>query len=239
MSQPVSIELRTAKFNAAVLRYSQELRLSLPDVMRNQSRLLFGRIIAITFPRTRGEGRQAVARDVERAVRPLDPAKFESRHIRKMIRARDYAGLNTAIAALTHGRLRVVRFSPALHQRARDKRGRVRRFTGMVTPDRAEVRAYTKERQERVGRAKGGWAAAYRAMGGTPASWIARWAQVGQAQDRLANPVAGYVRAENRSEWAAHGDDQRLIATAIRSRTGAILADLRRRLDRAAVNSAR
>ena len=133
----------------------------------------------------------------------------------RLIRKRDYEGLQ-AVFERSGNRMRVVPIHPALHRDARDRRGRVRKETGIATLDREEVRAYLKRQRNHVGRAKGGWAAAFMTVGGKPSKWIARWATVGRVEDRLTDPVASFIRAENRSEWARQGDDDRIVA--VRSR---------------------
>lgn len=238
----LSVEINTDEFNDAVRRYIKDVRVGVPEGLRKQSRLLFGRILANTYPQTRAQGRRAVARDIENAVRPLIPTAFSSIEIRRLIRKRDYAGLQR-IFGRSHDpdyrRAKVVPFSPELHQKARDRRGRVQRWTGMVTPDRDAVRDYIKSQQDHVGRGKGGWAAAFMAAGGRPASWVARWASTGEVDDRLTDPVVAYIKAENRSEWAAHGDDDRIVASALKSRTKDILTDIELRLAQAAGEAAK
>lgn len=233
----VSVEINADEFNDAVRRYIKELRVGVPAAMKKQSRLLFGRILANTFPQTRAQGRRAVARDIENAVRPLNPAAFSSIEIRRLIRKRDYDGLQRVFQRSQdrdYRRAKVVPFSPDLHQKARDRRGRVQRWSGFVTPDRDEVREYIKSQQDHVGRAKGGWAAAFIAAGGRPASWVSRWAMTGEVDDRLNDAVVAYIKAENRSEWAAHGDQDRIVASALKSRTKDILADIELHFARAA-----
>lgn len=238
----VSVEINADEFNDAVRRYIKELHVGVPAAMRKQSRLLFGRILANTFPQTRAQGRRAVARDIENAIRPLNPSAFNSIEIRRLIRKRDYDGLQRVFQRSQdrdYRRAKVVPFSPDLHQKARDRRGRVQRWAGMVTPDWDEVRDYIKSQQELVGRAKGGWTAAFIAAGGRPASWVARWASTGEVDDRLTDPVVAYIKAENRSEWAAHGDDDRVVSDALKSRTKDILTDIELRLARAAADTSK
>ena len=55
--------------------------------------------VRFTPPKTLAQGRKAVARDIQRAVRPLRPADFRSHRIRKLIRKRDYAGLEAVSTA--------------------------------------------------------------------------------------------------------------------------------------------
>lgn len=227
----VSVQVDTEAFNDAVRQYIKATRVEVPKAMRTQARLLFGRIIQRTFPRTRAQGRKAVARDIGRAVRVLKPQEFQSKPIQKLVRARDYEGLK-AVFGRTGTKLDVVPFSPRLHQDARDSRGRVRKPQPVATPDREEVRDYMKERQDLVGRAKGGWVAAFRAAGGSPSAWVARWDRVGQAEDRLKDPVAAFIRSENASEWAEHGDDQRVVRDAMDSRTRDIVVSINMALSR-------
>ena len=229
----VSVQINTDAFNDAVRRYVKEVGVALPQAMRTQARLLFGRIIQRTYPKTRAQGRKAVARDIGRAVRVLRPQEFDSKSVQRLIRKRDYEGLQ-AVFERSGNRMRVIPFHPALHQNARDRRGRVRKETGNATLDREEVRAHLKRQQDHVGRAKGGWAAAFMAVGGKPSDWIARWATVGRVEDRLTDPVASFIRAENRSEWAQSGDDDRIVSDALQSRSSDILTDLRKRMERAA-----
>ena len=229
----VSVQVNTDAFNDAVRRYVKAVGVALPQAMRTQARLLFGRIIQRTYPKTRAQGRKAVARDIGRAVRVLRPQEFDSKSIRRLIRKRDYEGLQ-AVFKRSGNQMQVVPFHPALHQDARDRRGRVRKETGIATLDREEVRAYLKRQQDHVGRAKGGWAAAFQAAGGKPSEWISRWAAVGLVEDRLADPVASFIRAENRSEWARYGDEDRIVSNALQSRATDILTDIRKRMERAA-----
>lgn len=229
----VSVQVNADVFNDAVRRYVKELGVQLPKAMRTQARLLFARIIQRTYPKTRAQGRKAVARDIGRAVRLLSPSDFESPSIQRLIRKRDYAGLQ-AVFERSGTHLRVVPFHPALHQDARDRRGRVRKETGIVSLDREEVRAYIRRQQDHVGRAKGGWADAIQAAGGNPAQWIARWATVGRVEDRLTDPVVSFIRAVNLSEWAQSGDEDRIVADALRSRSRDMLVDIANRIERAA-----
>jgi hypothetical protein len=234
----VSVQVDATGFQDAVRQYVRETGLALPIVLRKQARLLFTRIVQRVYPKTRAEGRRAVARDVMRAVEPMNPATWKNPRIRRLIRDRDYEGLQTAMEAMKPGyRAKVVAFDPRLHQEARDSRGRVRP-TGLVTPDTEAVRAYVKEQQDHVGRAKGGFAPAMIAAGGRPPEWVARWARVGRVRDELGSPLDPTMEAENRSEWAQHGDDDRIVAEAIRGRTQDMLVDLRKTLERAARTAA-
>ncbi len=227
------------EFSEAIGAYIRELNLSLPDGLRRQFGLLMTKnLIPLTPPKDKVQGEKAVKRDVGRAVRVLRAKDFESRGIRRLIRRKDYGALQklfgrlkglTDLAQATFGP-----FTPKMHLSQRGSRGRVpqRKTVRYATADEQEVNAYIKERQKWVGQAKGGWAKAAKALGHSPAGWIARHEQAGEFTDTL-DSVGGYVRAVNRSAWAKSGEDDRRVETALASRARSMRADLRRRAERA------
>lgn len=222
-------QVDTDAFNDAIRAYVTRLGVELPKALRTQSRLLFKFVIDRTPPKTRAEGRRRVTRQIEMAIRPLDPKSFESDSVRRLIRERQYEVLGKILSGRG-----VVPFSADVHHRARDPHGRVRKETGYLTPDTSEVRDYIGVMQANVGRAKGGWVPAYKAAGGKPAAWLDRWSSMGAVEDRLSDSGGPYIQAENRSEWATHGDDERIVAGAMAARQQAILDDIEKRLERAA-----
>lgn len=216
----LDLSVHTREFNDAVNRYVLVLGKDARQAIRYQSMLLGKRLIQFTPPATRAQGRKAVARDIERAVTPLRPLDFKSPGIRRLIRARDYAGLEAVFARFEQGpfaRFTVRPFSPELHRSKRDRRGRVTRSAKVATPDAKEVREYVREVQQRVGRAKGGWVRTVTHLGGSAPAWLTQHAGTGTVEDRTAelNP---YVRMRNRSEWAGDSEVNRVLATAFRSR---------------------
>ncbi|MFM7102474.1 MAG: hypothetical protein ACKO3N_15045 [Verrucomicrobiota bacterium] len=222
------------QFQAAIARYIRDLKADLPATIRRQGRLLLREAMGLTPPRTRTQGRKVVRTQVLRAVRPMSPSDFDSRQLRKLARKRDYERLQKAFDAMPSGPFsgkRIVPFSPTLHQEARDRRGRVpEKYDTALTLDVKEVRAYIRQAQDHVGRAKGGWASGVVALGGKVPGWVSRWTGTGRFRDELANPVLRYIRQENTSEWAGRGDEDRVLARAMEGRTKAILGDLERRL---------
>lgn len=225
----VRVQVDAEAFNDAIRQYVKRLGIDMPKAVRTQGRLFFKYAIDRTPPKTRAEGRKRVAQQIAKAVGVLDAKNFDDVGIRNLIKARNYE----VLSRIFPGR-GVVPFEPKLHQQARDNRGRVRKATGFLTPDKDKVREYVRATQEHVGRARGGWAAAYAAVGGRPSAWIANWSKLGRVEQRLDDPVAASIEGENFSEWAAHGDDQRIIADVMQARTQAILTDIELRLARAA-----
>jgi len=205
----------------------------LPKALRSEGRQLAARVTRFTPPGTLSQGRKAVARDIQRALRPLKAADFDSPRIRRLIRRRDYGALEAVFGNFPdtselHGVKVVEARLPEMHQAARVSRGRVLKFQGKVTPDADVVRDYIKATQEHVGRGRSGWAVALIALGGKAPAWVVRHAKgdTGEVEDR-AN-TGGYIRMENRSEWAERGDDDRVVANAIRSRARSIRESIAR-----------
>jgi hypothetical protein len=86
-----------------------------------------------------------VARDIQRAGQPLKPAQFDSKRIRQLIRKKDRVALEAVFGnfpktSSLHGVKVIDPDFPADHRKARDRRGRVRKFQRVVTPDADQVR---------------------------------------------------------------------------------------------------
>lgn len=206
---------------ADFIRYS---RMEIPQGLRFQGRQMASLLIKLTPPRNRSQGRKAVQRDIRRAVRPLRYQDFDNKTVKEAVRSRNYEALR-AIFARSSGVLhnaQVEAFTPELHRKAQDRRGRVRRWKRVVTPDADAVKFYIASVQHLVGQGKGGWAAALMDLGGKPAQWIANHAESGTIEDKADNPVSAYILMTNRSRWASGGDDDRIVENAIKTRTDAI-----------------
>jgi hypothetical protein len=229
----MQLETNVPEFTHALSEFIRFYAVSIPKALRYQGRLLAQEFIRKTPSRTRSQGRHAVGRDIQRAVRPLRPQDFSSREIRTLIRKRDYAAL-TAVFSHFPNDLRgasVVPFSAKLHTQARDRRGRVQRFQRKATPDADLVNRYIAQVRGKVGEAKGGWAASLIGLEGRPAAWIAQHAGSGTFDDHAHDLVGPYIRMTNQSEWAGGGDEDRVIADSLRSRSMAILIALAKAQD--------
>lgn len=211
--------------SAALLEFARYKRFTTAQALRFEGRQLAGLLIKLTPPRNRSQGRAAVARDIRRAIRPLRPQDFDNPKIKSLIRARDYAGLQVVFRRMERGEFRnalVVAFDPAIHRDAQQSRGRVLKAKGVVTPDSDLVRDYIRKIQENVGGGKGGWAESFLHLGGKPAAWISKHRNQGEVEDKADNAVSAYIKMSNESEWAEGGDEDRIVANAIRTRTTAI-----------------
>ena len=221
----ITFEADTDHFNDAVRLFVKRIGGELRVVMRTQARLLFKFIIDRTPPKTRAEGRKRLEREIMRAVQPIKASAFKPA-IRALIKAKNYE----ALAKILPGR--IMPFTPDLHEKVR-VHGRVRRQQGISSPDASEIKAYIQRKQGNVGRAKGGWAPAFVSVGGTPSAWVGRWSSLGKVVNRL-DSAEPSIDAENFSEWAGHGDDERIVSFALAARERAILVDIEKRLERAA-----
>lgn len=222
--------------SAALLEFARYKRFTTARALRFEGRQLAALLIKLTPPRNRSQGRAAVSRDIRRAVRPLRPQDFDSPKLKALIRARDYAGLQIVFQRIERGEFRnalVKAFDPSLHRDAQKSRGRVLKSTGVVTPDSDLVRDYIKKIQDNVGGGKGGWAESLIHLGGKTAAWISRHRNQGSVEDKADNAVSAYIKMSNESEWAEGGDEDRIVANAIRTRTTAIRTALVKALQQA------
>lgn len=230
MSQPeIKISFESQRAVEAFRAFMRTFGKSVPETLREQGREIARRTMLFTPPQKGpAQGKAAVKRDIIRAVNPVDAKTLRNPKLNKIARERNYAAMDVImqrVAASGGFGGRFVPFTPELHQTVRDSRGRVMRDRGLNTFDADEVRAYIVRKQANVGRAKGGWAAALRGLGGTPPGYAARHASLGSFLDRASNPVNAYIQMTNRSEWAKGGnggDAGRVVANALRSQVNAI-----------------
>jgi hypothetical protein len=227
-------------FSESLREFIRFYGVELPKALRYQSRLLAQEFIRKTPAKTRAQGRRAVERDIQRAVRPLRPQDFKSRNIRALIRKRDYHALETVFSRFPESsdlrKVSVLSFDSKLHQQARDRRGRIQSFKRKVTPDSDAVKKYVAEIKTHVGQAKGGWANSLINLGGRPAAWISEHANAGSVEDH-ASSIRGYIQMTNRSDWAGSGDEDRVIEKSLRSRSVAMFNALAHAQERALHNS--
>lgn len=233
-------KVEAAEFMKAISAYREALGISMPDAIRKQGRLLLQKASQFTPPKTMGQGKKAVARDIKRAVYPLTVRQFKSPDLRKVIskaiRERNLRDIEAILHNAGWSRLeKVVPFSPDLHTSQRNKRGRVpdRGGVRIATPDAQQVNAYIKKVQTRVGMAKGGFALGVTMLGGSLPAWVTKWSSAGEFKDNTASAIDTYIQQTNRSPWTAQGDEDRVVANAMESRTKIIWADITRRLEQA------
>lgn len=193
--------------------------------LRQQFRLLLVQLIRFTPPRSLSQGRKRVAIDLAKVVSPFDAARLRNQRLRAIVRGGDTEAFN-AFAAAARMRARAVDPSqiPALHARARDSRGRVRRGQRPVfvlgRRATAAYRSYVRRKQNNVGIARAGWAPALEAGGGNVPGWVARHGRrFGTVEDHSARPRQPEMIARNRAPWASRRDEgPRILANALDAR---------------------
>lgn len=168
------IKYDALKYRAAVNRLITEKRADARMMLAEESRLLLRDIITLTPPKTQGQGERSVEANLRRAFSPLDPKKFENGtatggRIAKLIRKRNYAGLNALFSRMKGSPLAGVTIvqpkdMQSVHRRQQDARGRIRRNRGMVSL-LSDFTRYALSVRRRVGWAKAGWLAAAQLLG--------------------------------------------------------------------------
>jgi hypothetical protein len=239
---PDGVRVDTSTFEAAMNRFIALKRISLAEGLRLQAGLLADELVRDTPPQAgtvggksygaRKAGEARVERDIRRAVRPLDPRKWTSDGMAELIRSKNYDALQKVFSRFSS--LRIVPFSPRLHQEARDPEGRVRRDTGRATPDLAEHVAYVKRIKARVGLAKGGWAASQKALGRRVQAWLTPHLRYGRLIDRT-DQAEPSLTMQNEAHWA--GD--RLAGIVVRKAMTRREGRMRRWIEGALVAQAR
>lgn len=221
-----SVRVDTSGFEDAMAQYLRLKKVSLSQGVREQAKLLAKELIADTPPTkgtvggkslsARAAGRARVARDITRAVRPLDPREWQSKVIRDLIRRKDYEALAAVMERFSSDT--VLSFEDIIHIKARVA-GRVRKKLPQATPDHQEHRAYVKKVQDRVGTAKGGWVASFEKMGGKAPAWLQSKRSAGTVVD-LTQATDPSVEMINRANWAEDSMATAIVNKALRRRQG-------------------
>lgn len=207
------------EFGKALSEYITYHRKDVAVAMREQGRLLVKLAMDFTPPRTKGQGQRRVAADIKKALNPLVASRFDSKTMRKLIRQGNSPALE-AIFRRSGRYSRVLKVGEALkpfHKAERGKRGRVDKASTIATPDNKGVREYIAQRRENVGMGKGGWAKGLTELGGKAPEWVTRHSNQGTAEIKTTS-LGVSIAVHNRSPWASRGDDERIVANAIRSR---------------------
>lgn len=217
--------MEQARWRQTAQRMIASLKVEQSDFLRQQFRLLLERIMTLTPPRNRAQGRARVAADIRKIMQPF--AKLRDERMKKLVRRGDLAGLN-AIAKKMGVNWRFVTDVSDLksqHESARDRRGRVKgsgRNAPRVVGSRnvAAFNRYIRQRQAGVGVARAGWAPAAKAVGAAVPSWVAAHGMAfGDVIDRSQHAVSPELTAINRTPWANRRDEgERILANALASR---------------------
>lgn len=175
----VAVNVDLTGLDRAILRYVEELGIEGAKVVKNTGRLLAAELLRLTPPKSYAQGRAAVERDINRAMWSLDPAKIHNKVLRTAVQDQEFDVVQAFLNALQRtgksgafAGYRLEHFSPELHRRARDRRGRVQRSQKIIVLERAEHKRYVKEIQGHVGSTKFGWGIGAQRLGVNVPSWV-------------------------------------------------------------------
>jgi hypothetical protein len=243
--------LRTSQFDSEIRNLIRETQKDAGEVLRQEAKLFVQEAVHLTPPfgespstesynAQRKIGLAAVERDIKAAMRAVDDLKFIDKlkkkrlrdRIEKLIHEGNVEGVN-AIFKKMKSRYRLATImqdaDPDLHERYRDRRGRVQnKRTINIVLRGSSLRRYIREKQKDVGRAKGGWVKAAQGLGVRLPAWITRHSEPGEFQDHSRDPnprikVGNLVRFIQET-----GADLRIVNRALQSR----IRNIRTKLER-------
>jgi hypothetical protein len=237
------ISIATAVWEKRLAAYMVATQKSVLQALSEEWPLLIRKIIDFTPPFKAGGapgasdlsvGRAAVARDIEKVMRPFDPADIRSKSLRRIIETKDIPAFNAVAQRARSGLMngaRAIAFSPSAHTRARNQRGRVPGLGQnqvVLGTDAALLKNYVTNVQSRVGFAKSGWAKAYNLVadpeGRMLPSYVTRQGTAGgDVIDDRQNADSPSLTAINRTPWASrYGEGERIKSSAFASRANAL-----------------
>ena len=221
----------THEFDWWLRQYLEQLKLDAYDVVTTQAKLLFQQLFKFTAPRNMGQGRRAVARDIYRAMRPLDPKKFDNPWIRKAIQQGDLTKLREVQKTVpAWQKWRIEPFSEQLH--VRDRRGRVQRSRNVMVVGITKWKRYVSKKQKMVGFTRAQWKGVMSTLGLKVPTWVSRHpASVSSVADYRRQANNPHITAKN----AARGltsDNQfaNNLRSALATRVRSMQSDIRFRL---------
>ena len=238
-----TLQWRFEQFDRALQRYIFDLKIDARKVVTVHARLLVAQFMRYTPPNTLAQGRRAIARDLRRVFSPVDTGKWNTwydadDHLRMAPRG----GTNRRSSAAKNSNVFMARGEmKAFHKGRRNQRGRVKatRIDSVVGRSRSEIsqkplvterdfRSYLREVQRRTGFTKAGFAPGMRAAGGSVPSWISRHGDAaGSSVSNLGDRNNPRLRVINQGPGVV-AIEPRALALALRTRTRAMEADIRR-----------
>lgn len=226
----MSIEIDTSVWNRNLAAYSKTVGQGMRESLYQEWPLLMEKIIAFTPPKTLGQGRAATSGDLEKTMRPFNPAMLRSKGMKRIVDEMDVHAFNIVAQRVKSGPMKgaqAVTFSPEQHTSKRNARGKVgQNYNHVILGENNKMLTkYKTALLGRVGWAKAGWLKAYYAVGGNRVqSFVSRHGMgSGDVIDDHANEENPSITAINRTPWAARRDEgSRIIRDAINSRAEAI-----------------
>lgn len=212
--------VRDGPFMKSLLRFWAYGEKSIREVIRAQARLLAVELARRTQPFGDGpdaqeQGRKATRRDIRRVFKGPDDmrARFQGSlpgtlgaSILRYIESGSITRLREVLASLSRPINVTSTLDPNFHQKQRNSRGRIPKGRRMIyVADQSAIDEYIVAEEKLVGKAKGGWAAAARALGGARGipSWVSRQKSAGGITNRLDSKTAPAVVLRNSVSYAS------------------------------------
>ncbi|WP_395753325.1 hypothetical protein [Prosthecobacter sp.] len=247
-SPDLILEVEMSELQRALRRLSQVTGKRLGVVVKQNSRLIAWNLAHNTQPygmdlATKKQGEAAVLRDVGR-VYSTATAIFKklqetgqvkvAREWYKLVKIGGYDRAEKLLKTQSIPERNTPIFAPlepALHQQARDGRGRVSRHRpAQILPDAKELRTYGAQRKALVGFGKAGWITAGSSLGSitrVPA-WITRHKGIapGRANDQTTRNEDPFVTLTNAVRYASKIISDGEIAAALKIQRQKMLAHI-------------
>jgi len=220
-------------FNVAVERKLVETKMTINEVLKQQSRLFVQDVSHLTpptgkrpfdetFNEQRGWGNRAVESDLRKIFkRPSDLPAIEPRvqaWLDEYARRGDTEKIKTVLTRLKTKWQVVPEATAALHKINRGSGGRTLRTRKYLVTNVASIKRLILEVQKRVGMAKAGWAAAANKTGFHLPAWITRHSQPGQYIEHLNTTVPSITIANLVGFAQKHNRTARVIQRALNHR---------------------
>lgn len=227
MANGDTIQIDDSLWKAKLAKYVAFVGGGMIEALNEEWPQLMDLVVRLTPPNSLQQGRKAVARDIQKTMRPFDLQAVRDEGIQEIVQKKDVDGYNIVAGRVKSGPMAgttAVHFSPEYHKQARNRYGRTGRDMKRVVlgSDAAMLRRYIKQVQDHVGYAKAGWLAALRLVGGKVApGWVERHSAgaAGSVIDDRKNEENPSIMAINRTPWAVRKDEgQRIINDAMDSR---------------------
>ena len=225
----ITTRVDMAQFDRAVLRLVEDLGLSFPNAVKQSARLLNAELLRFTAPRSRAQGRAAVARDIANAMWLLDPKKIHNETLRQAVLDEDIDAVQKFLtfAGKQFRTYQVRAFDRLLHQSKRDRRGRVQRSQRIIVLERPEYNRYVREIQGHVGALKFGWAISGRRLGVAIPAWVMGHSERQGDYDENLNPKTPTIAMTNRAP-GVQNIDRGFVQRMVDRRTRAMTRDVER-----------
>lgn len=190
---PITTRVDASAMVRGLKLWADAMGTSFTESARIHSARLLKDAVKWTWPKNRTQGRQAVRRDVKRAIWFMDPGKLQSPSLRRFANSHPAEFVQTILNKTHPGAEHVGErgeFKPA-HESMRDRRGRVRKNkTKYVTTKERMLERYIGRRRKMVGYAKSGWVNSFNVL----RNRIKPTSRLSSGRSAKPKPLVGWVQ---------------------------------------------